>query len=290
MAAVPALLLRLAAVIDRQPVPFRWGLVLLLTGLVFAADIATGAEVAFSIFYLAPVTLAAWHLGWLSALATVVLSGLLWLAADRITGQVYSSHFVQYWNTLVRTGFFFIVAFTLTRLRQGLEHERELARTDPLTGVANSRSFRERAEQEMARGRRDGEPVTVTFLDVDGFKEVNDTLGHAAGDALLCDIARALVTAVREVDVVARMGGDEFALLLPTLAPEAAPQVIGRVRQALADVAGRQSVPIGFSLGVVTAGPHAAGTLDDLIGAADALMYDAKRAGGSRVAYAVRAH
>ena len=286
VAPVPGRLAHLAEMLDRQPEWRLWLLVTVLTAAVFAGDILTGYEVAFSIFYVAPVALAAWHMGWRPALLVVTTCGLAWLIADRLAGNVYSIHAVQYWNMLVRTSFLLIVASTLNRLREVLEHAHELGLTDALTGVANSRCFREMAERELARGRRLGTPVTLAYIDVDRFKSVNDAFGHDAGDALLRAIATTLAASARDIDLAARMGGDEFALLLPGVDADTAPPIIDRILASL-DHLVRDAYPaVGFSVGVVTV-TDADIRLDDVIGRADRLMYLAKHGAGRHTGFAV---
>jgi diguanylate cyclase (GGDEF)-like protein len=199
-----------------------------------------------------------------------------------VTGQTYSLPLVQYWNMLVRAGFFFIVAYTLTKLKAALLHERELARTDWLTGLPNSRSFLESAEHEAARARRARQPLTMAYIDLDGFKAVNDTLGHAAGDALLRHIAHALVSGLRNIDLVARLGGDEFAVLLPDTSQTAARHALERLHALMQEAATRGGWPVRVSVGAVTLLPPPP-TVDDMLRHADAAMYSAKRDGGGRI-------
>jgi diguanylate cyclase (GGDEF)-like protein len=170
------------------------------------------------------------------------------------------------------------------RLARALSAQQHLLRrqalTDPLTGLPNRALFRDRLEHALALHARHGRSVVVAFLDLDGFKAVNDTLGHATGDALLVEVARRVSGAVRDGDTVARLGGDEFAVLLEdTGAPLTTTE---RIRIALASpftLAGAPRV-VGTSLGIAAVGaedgPAAA---DDLLARADAAMYAAKRAG-----------
>lgn len=120
------------------------------------------------------------------------------------------------------------------------------ATTDPLTGVTNRRGF----ERALTRGRerhdRTGVPLTVVIIDVDGMKQLNDRDGHAAGDALLVDIARQLVDHARVTDAVARLGGDEFALVLEDAAPGSHELLIRRVEREIARIS---PVPVGLSAG-----------------------------------------
>jgi diguanylate cyclase (GGDEF)-like protein len=121
------------------------------------------------------------------------------------------------------------------RLQRELEH---LAAHDPLTGVANRRRLEQEMAQELARARREGTPLCVVTLDLDGLKEHNDAFGHAAGDALLKHAARTWAATLRDTDLIARTGGDEFVVLLPNCPLEMAERLIARLRDAVAGECG----------------------------------------------------
>ena len=141
------------------------------------------------------------------------------------------------------------------------------ASTDPLTGVANRRAWAERSEQLLQRACTTGRPMTVAVLDLDGFKAVNDSAGHAAGDALLRDLAEAWTGGVRRRDVLARLGGDEFVLTLPDTGPDEAQELLDRLRGSHATT---------WSSGTATSTGDEA--LADVLARADAGLYAAKRA------------
>jgi diguanylate cyclase (GGDEF)-like protein len=155
---------------------------------------------------------------------------------------------------------------------------------DELTGLPNRILFWENLSHRLKVVGRRKTGFAVLFLDVDDFKVVNDTLGHAAGDQLLVDVASRLRAALRAGDTAARVGGDEFVVLFDDVATtEAALVVAERLNEAL-----RASYEIGPDRRIVTAsigiavGPDGLGTADDVVSAADAAMYDAKRQGGGR--------
>ncbi len=149
-----------------------------------------------------------------------------------------------------------------------------LARTDPLTGLLNRRGFQEIADREVIRARRTGEPLVVALLDLDHFKRFNDTRGHQAGDDLLAAAARSWTRELREVDVLARWGGEEFVILLPRCPDQVALNVLERVRSGTPQ---EQTCSVGY------AEWRAGETLDDLTARADVALYEAKEAGRNRV-------
>jgi diguanylate cyclase (GGDEF)-like protein len=168
-------------------------------------------------------------------------------------------------------------------LSQTLRTAEEQATHDQLTGLANRRLFHTRWQQSLGEA---GGPTTLLYVDLDGFKPVNDTLGHEAGDSVLVEVAERLRQHVRAGDVVARLGGDEFAVILPWTDGATADAIARRIVAALAepfelDV---RSVSIGASVGAVTAGPHSDPEVE--LRRADTAMYAAKAAGRGRIEFA----
>lgn len=156
-----------------------------------------------------------------------------------------------------------------------------LARYDSLTGLINRTLFADRLESAVARARRDGSVVALMFLDLDGFKEVNDRLGHAVGDALLRQAAERIVASVRESDTVARLGGDEFTVILEGgKRVEDAGQVATKILRRLATPyrVGGEEIVITSSMGIA-AYPLDGETTEELLKGADIAMYSAKDAG-----------
>ncbi|MDX9864598.1 MAG: GGDEF domain-containing protein [Anaerolineaceae bacterium] len=173
---------------------------------------------------------------------------------------------------------FFKAYFELEEMRTQLSH---LSVTDDLTQVYNRRYFIGRANDELSRAKRYGQVFSMLLLDLDDFKQTNDRLGHPAGDEVLCMVADTCVRAIREVDVLARYGGDEFALLIPNLDQQHAWEFAERLRTLLDEsvVAYEgHAIQITVSIGVVTWTP-AITDLDGLIYLMDKALYDAKRAG-----------
>lgn len=161
------------------------------------------------------------------------------------------------------------------------------AHTDPLTGLANRRHFFESADAELARSRRYEAPLSLLMLDIDHFKEVNDAHGHRAGDRVLQKLAQTCLEVLRNVDVVGRVGGEEFAILLPETAREGAVEVAERLRAAVeaAEVVREEGVPIRVTVSIGAATLAGNANLDTLMSQADDALYDAKHRGRNRVCY-----
>jgi diguanylate cyclase (GGDEF)-like protein len=171
-------------------------------------------------------------------------------------------------------------ALALRNARLLGENER-LATRDSLTGLANRRLFDESLQREVARAQRLSTPVSLLVLDVDHFKQVNDTYGHQTGDEVLCEVADALVSNTKNYDVAARYGGDEFVVLLPGCERDDAMRVAERVRNSIARAVGE--APVTISAGIATV-PDNASDAERLMAAADAALYEAKRTGRDKVA------
>jgi diguanylate cyclase (GGDEF)-like protein len=259
-------------------------LALLLVAVVGILDYTTGYEISFSVFYLIPIMISTWLTDFRSAAVVSALSSVIWLTADLLWEQSFSHPFIPYWNAFTRLLIFLVISYALTRLHRELRREKQLARTDSVTRIANGRYFIELARLEIQKLKRYGHPFTLAYLDVDNFKTVNDTMGHDAGDDLLRLIADTLQKTTRGSDTVARLGGDEFGMLLPeTGADKARPGVV-KIRLRLTSEIKARGFPVTFSIGAVTfdAAPE---SVDEAIKMTDDVMYSAKRAGKDRVEY-----
>jgi diguanylate cyclase (GGDEF)-like protein len=167
-----------------------------------------------------------------------------------------------------------------------VDRARHAADHDHLTGARSRRAFFDLAAREQARTQRRGSPLSLLLFDVDHFKRINDTWGHATGDRVLVDIVQRTGSVVRSIDPVARLGGDEFAVLLPDTGPDTALLVAERLRSALARApeaaAGRIEAGYTVSIGVATL--DAGESIEALLSRADAALYAAKAGGRNMVA------
>lgn len=182
------------------------------------------------------------------------------------------------------------VSQDITEKKRSEETIWQQANFDPLTGLPNRRMFQDRLEQEIKKSNRDGSQLALMFIDLDKFKEVNDTLGHDKGDILLAEAAQRISGCVRESDTVARMGGDEFTVILPDQEDAGSTE---RIAQDIIDVLvtpfklGDETAYVSASIGI-TLYPNDAANLDILMSNADQAMYASKSAGRNRFSYFTR--
>ncbi len=246
-----------------------------------SADEALSASVAIEFFMLDPV-----------------FGDLLDLAEPAIARQRHDaySHHIERLITAVEMHYegSTLAGFLARVLRRSWRENRALAQfatRDMLTGLSNRRAFGQRLRQWAAWSARYGRPLTVMLLDIDGFKSVNDTHGHAAGDLVLSAVARAIESTTRASDVAARYGGDEFAVLAPETGPEDARLLANRVLASVRDLevavgdhggVVRPTVSIGLTVTMDRPDSDPRST-DELLASADHGMYSAKQSGRDRV-------
>lgn len=275
------------------PRPYRsvsmglvFGLAALL--LVALAAIRIGSHSSFMLLYLVPVSVGAWLFGritgFLMAVAGTIASLLpesaaVFLSAGFIPPRILADGTI----TLI---VFATATLWLARIKATLKNERALARTDFTTGAMNKRYLHDMIEMEIRRFKRYQRTFTVGMIDLDNFKSVNDRFGHPAGDDILRLVAETLGSNLRDTDTVARIGGDEFALLLPETDAGDAATVLSHTRLNLLAVMEQRNYPVTFSIGVVTF-RNAPGSVRDALRQADALMYRVKRQGKNRINHQV---
>jgi diguanylate cyclase (GGDEF)-like protein len=175
------------------------------------------------------------------------------------------------WTLGLTAGMFIgVLVGRIVERRRMLKSAAAIALTDPLTGLANRRAWEEELRREVARARRTSHRLALVMLDLDHFKQLNDTRGHQAGDTVLSEAAASWRTAVRTTDFLARYGGDEFAMLLPDCPAEYGEAILERIRTA---------IPTGCSCSAGIAYWDGRETAETLLSRADAALYEAKRAG-----------
>ncbi len=183
--------------------------------------------------------------------------------------------------------FFLAFGFVLTTVEQGAEQNRRMALKDPLTGLSNRRSLFQSMERLFAKAEVESQPLSLMIIDIDLFKQVNDQFGHQAGDKVLKHVAAMIKNRLRQKDIVARIGGEEFLAVLPDTRPEGAIQLAEELRQALVDKPldyKGQEIGVTISIGLYSSGSIAPNqTPDSVIASADKALYRAKTNGRNRV-------
>lgn len=252
-------------------------------------DFNTGPEVALSLLYLVPIVAVAWWGAGRDALVCAIVAALAAAFGDAPWRSQLGLE-VLLWNAFSRFVIFTSGAILVSNLRRkqkdlstvNVEQKRAygreamLARTDALTGLPNFRAFVEAIQRDSARAVREGSHLCVLYIDLDDFKSVNDRYGHTTGDQVLQDIAQALTSSVRGGDVVARVGGDEFIILLWHATPADADQVAQRIEKKVQEIAAAYpQAHLGASLGArfFERPPENA---EDVVRLADDAMYDVK--------------
>ena len=249
---------------------------------VSALDYVSGFELRVHPLYYLPIAFAAWYVGRGFSVATAAVSTVLWMASNYYAGLRFSSQAVWVFNAAMHLASFLVVGLLIAQLKAALAHERELSRTDALTGLLNRRAFHDEARRVLSEGRRKGRPVTLAYVDLDDFKSVNDRLGHHEGDTTLKKAAAAIRRSTRISDVAARVGGDEFVLLFPETGADAARGALDRLRASLAQGLGETGPVVTASIGAVVF-DDIPDSVEEIIRVADQRMYMAKAAGKDRI-------
>jgi diguanylate cyclase (GGDEF)-like protein len=252
------------------------------TVLIALSSILTGTATDGSeLLYMWTVLFSAYFVAWRYALINVGLIAVVYPPiAISVLGRPGITPSVYLVGTSVVT--LVIVGHLRRRLTDVITATAREARTDTLTGLANRRSWEEGMARELGRQHRTGNPLCVLVVDLDLFKNLNDTYGHATGDVALVGVATLLRGLARQSDVLARVGGEEFALLLPDCSADDALLRAEEIRIAVEQTASNWATPVTVSIGAATLPAHAR-TGEELMQAADVALYEAKRAGRNRV-------
>lgn len=273
--------------------PILLTVALAFIALVGVVDWATG-PVAMSLVYYLPIVAVAWLTGMRPAVATALASSASLLTVALLQGDHATS--IIYWNSFTRGVTFVALGVFVALIRRdrdqldelnlklnaALANEAGLARTDALTGLANGRAFRETLARELVRSQREGGAIAVAYLDLDNFKRINDAYGHDEGDQVLRRTAGALTESVRAIDLVARMGGDEFVVAIvnpsETTCDTVGSRILEKVQALAADYPGT-----GFGATIGIASFHAPpADVEVLLKRADDAMYEVKAEGKGR--------
>ena len=267
------------------------GICLVTASVYFNGERNGGPPLFNEFYYVWPALYAGYFFSLRGLIASLVFTSAAYagvLAAIGVTGHAGGTRWLVAFSSVAGMA---MAAHALRRQRDRLvQRLRQAVRTDPLTTVLNRRGFDEAFDRELERLARTGQPLSVLVGDLDRFKALNDRYGHAAGDEALAAVGVTLRAAIRAIDTVARIGGEEFALLLPDTTARGAYEAAERLRAAVSSTSDPSGRPLTISFGVVTCSDRA-GTAEQLLAAADTALYRAKEEGRDRtvVAPALRA-
>ncbi|WP_338024864.1 GGDEF domain-containing protein [Alteromonas antoniana] len=234
---------------------------------------------------LLPVVLSSWYGGVRVGLLIACISAIAVLFSHSVELSSGLTRVAVY-SSLVYLTAFCILTLLVSNFNVAFKMQAAAAEHDPLTGLLNLRGLTTLINEEIARSKRYHHPFTVAYIDIDDFKSVNDSDGHANGDRLLCNVGKLILSSIRESDYTARIGGDEFVCLLPETAQQDARHAFNNLRTRLANTFVTERVPVTFSVGVVTF-ESPPDSVQEALSLVDTLMYKVKKVGKNDAAYEI---
>lgn len=266
----------------RIPRSRAWLLVMIALIATIALDLATGPQVNVIILYLAIACFGSWCLSdrvglTIGAISVVMLGEVNGFgASDRVS---HITHAALAWNMISRSLSMTIMIALASGVRHSLDQARWSASTDALTGVFNKAAFQRRLSALIGDAQRRGDSLVMAYLDLDGFKGVNDGFGHAAGDTLLRTFADRASDTIRTQDLFARVGGDEFVALLTVPTCHQGEVAAELLHHRLSTILRESGYAVTCSIGAMVVESRAVSSPEALVEAADGLMYEVKRSG-----------
>ncbi len=283
MTLTSRLLIRAASATERWHPATQWTVAFLSLSVTAALDFATGTQATLMFLYLLIAGGAAWSFGERKGLLFACLIAATSAAIRHFQYAQSPEHAVatatELWNIFARLLTTSMVVVLVSGMRTALRMERWRASTDGLTGVLNKASFQDRMARRVARMRGTDAGLILCYMDLDGFKQVNDRHGHSAGDDILRVFANAAVDAIREDDLFARIGGDEFVALLGIPTTADGDHVASLVHRRISGILGKTGLPVSCSMGALVATADQLEPIEAAVQLADSLMYEVKRSG-----------
>lgn len=251
-----------------------------------ATDYISGYEMSFSIFYLIPISFAVIFSDFKSGFIVSILSAISWFLADYLSGHKYHHFLTPYWNALMRLGYFLLHSFFLSKFLILYNKAKIDSFTDSLTSICNARYFYELFERELKKAKRLDKPFTLAYIDIDNFKEINDIYGHIKGDLILKNFSNLVLKNLREYDIIARVGGDEFVILLPDIKDDSANDIISRIKEVSIKEFQKDNYSLSLSIGAITYKKFDK-SIEAMLKEVDDLMYEVKKSGKNNVMHKI---
>ena len=261
---------QLTARLDHAPKGLLTLAALALVFLIGIVDFLTGLELHLVFFYIFPIALTSWFAERRSAILIALFCSLMDFYVNYLAGMRQSLIFVTAWNLAMRIGLSSLIAYSLAELRSKLDQISEMANRDFLTGLPNGRAFYELAGGVMTRAFG-LEPLTLACIDIEGFKWVNHRFGYSSGDQILCTIAHSIRECVPQPELVGRIGGTSFAVLLPNAAPDRARFILEKIHGRLRTDRKKYGQPVKFFISAIACS-KAPRTIAELLYQAEARM------------------
>jgi diguanylate cyclase (GGDEF)-like protein len=261
---------KLSGFLERRSTPALATIACAIAILLGVLDCMTGVEIHLLLLYLVPIFIGSWFISKEAGIGLAIFTSLIWLIAHLLGGHSYSSTWIAYWNLLMRTATFTVFAITQAQLRTKLVELSHLASRDFLTGLPNGHAFYQLTAKEMDRAFG-VEPMTLVCIDITGFKWINHRFGYPAGDHMMCALAHTIRQHVPRPDLVGRLGGTSFAVLLPNIGSDVANLVLQRVQIALDQERRKYAHPLTFFISAIAC-TKAPRTVAELMQQADAQM------------------
>jgi len=251
-----------------------------------AVQFILGKTINIAPFYVFPLLFSSWYGSRTTGMLSAVMSVLVYVIIEAAFSRVSPTLNALLLFTAPYLAAYLLLAILIINFRNVHRTEVVAADTDNLTGIYNARSFYAELANELLRSKRYDHAFSLAYLDVDNFKSINDSLGHTAGDKLLKEVANCLVSSLRATDVIARLGGDKYACLLPETNQEEAKLAFLKTADLLKRRMAKNKWDVSFSIGVVTF-ENLPEDIKEAIDIADKVMYSVKNDDKDNVAYKV---
>lgn len=274
--------------LEALPTLAVWRVVILGMALVFLLDyLMAGSGVRLGPFYLLPICLACWRLSFRAGLGLGFVAAILVAIMGVTITDIPVG--IALGNLAMNVSSIGVLGGIVASFRRSVEQERVFARRDGITGALTRQAFEQQAKSMIEAASEQGRPLLLAYLDLDGFKIVNDRHGHEAGDQVLKRFGNEARAALRREDCFGRMGGDEFALLVPLPSIEEAQETAERLHRRFSAALANTAHEVTCSMGAHTITPDDEPYLDELLRRADRLMYAAKNGGKNGLRFAMAA-
>ncbi len=274
----------LFSIFDKRSEKYVWRLALIIIFILSSLLVLFNEIIILEIFYIFPIILTSWYGSKKSGILLALTAVSLIFLIEIYNNKLDSNNILGYALPLLIS--FLALAILITNFRNVHRVESTAADTDSLTHINNSRGFYIELANELLRSSRYQHIFSLAYIDIDNFKAINDSVGHAEGDRLLIEVAHCLKSSLRATDIVARLGGDEFACLLPETEQEEARIAFTKANALLAQKMTKGKWPVSFSIGLVTF-ETMPNDIKQAMKISDDLMYSVKNADKNNISYKI---